>query len=67
VPEITDADAPTQRAVLDASIALWKSEGPLGHSDPAAWATSVEFMRAADLIAADVEVESLYTNKLLEP
>jgi NitT/TauT family transport system substrate-binding protein len=65
VPEITDADAPVQRAVLEASIALWRSDAP-GVSDPQAWAKSVEFMQATGLVEAPVEVDSLYTNEFVE-
>jgi NitT/TauT family transport system substrate-binding protein len=65
VPEITDEDAPTQRAVLEASIALWRSDQP-GVSDPQAWATSVEFMRDTGLIESSVDVETLYTNQFVE-
>jgi NitT/TauT family transport system substrate-binding protein len=62
VPEITDEDAPTQRAVLEASIGLWQSDQP-GVSDPQAWADSVEFMLDTGLIEAAVDVETLYTNE----
>lgn len=65
VPEITDEDAPTQRAVLEASIALWRSEQP-GLSDAQAWSTSVEFMRDTGLIESPVDVETLYTNQFVE-
>lgn len=65
VPEITDEDAPTQRAVLEASIALWHSDHP-GASDPQAWADSVDFMLATGLIESPVDVETLYTNQFVE-
>ncbi len=65
VPEITDEDSPTQRAVLEASIALWRSDFP-GVSDPQAWADSVAFMRDTGLIESAVDVDSLYTNQFVE-
>lgn len=65
VPEITDEDAPTQRAVLEASIALWRSDQP-GVSDPQAWSDSVEFMLTTGLIESPVDVASLYTNQFVE-
>jgi len=65
VPVITDEDAPTQWAVLDASMALWRSDQP-GLSDPNAWTTSAKFMQATGLIAAPVEVDKLYTNEFVE-
>jgi len=64
VPEITDEDALTQRAVLEASIALWHSDKP-GISDPQAWSDSVEFMLATGLIESPVDVETLYTNQFV--
>jgi NitT/TauT family transport system substrate-binding protein len=64
VPEITDEDAPTQRAVLDASIALWRSDRP-GLSDPQAWSDSAAFMLATGLIETPVDVDLLYTNEFV--
>jgi len=65
VPEITDEDAPTQRAVLEASIGLWRSDQP-GLSDRQAWSDSVEFMQNTGLVEEPVDVETLYTNQFLE-
>jgi NitT/TauT family transport system substrate-binding protein len=65
VPEITDEDVPTQRAVLEASIALWRSDHP-GLSDPQAWSNSAAFMLATGLIESPVDVETLYTNQFVE-
>ncbi len=65
VPEITDEDAPTQRAVLDASLELWRSD-QLGMSNPQAWAESAEFMLATGLIESPVDVETLYTNEFVK-
>ncbi len=64
VPEITDEDAPTQRAVLEASIDLWRSDQP-GVSDPQAWSDSAEFMLDTGLIETPVDVETLYTNEFI--
>jgi NitT/TauT family transport system substrate-binding protein len=65
VPEITDEDAPTQRAVLEASIALWRSDQP-GISDHQAWSDSVEFMLATGLVESPIDVDSLYTNEFVK-
>jgi NitT/TauT family transport system substrate-binding protein len=65
VPEITDEDVPTQQAVLEASIALWRSDHP-GLSDPQAWSDSAAFMLATGLIESPVDVEKLYTNQFVE-
>ena len=64
VPEITDEDAPAQRAVLDASIDLWRSDQP-GVSSSEAWSDSAEFMLETGIIEAPVDVEALYTNQFV--
>jgi NitT/TauT family transport system substrate-binding protein len=64
VPEITDQDAPTQRAVLDASLALWRTD-QLGVSDPQAWSDSAKFMLDTGLISSAVDVGKLYTNEFV--
>jgi NitT/TauT family transport system substrate-binding protein len=65
VPEITDEQAPVQRAVLDASLALWRTE-QLGRSDPAAWSDTITVMKAARMIETAPAVEALYTNQFVE-
>ncbi len=64
VPEITDKDAPIQRAVLDASLALWRTDQP-GVSDPQGWADSAKFMLDTGLISSPVDVTKLYTNEFV--
>lgn len=64
VPEITDDDAPTQRAVLDASIDLWLSD-ELGVSSAEAWAESAAFMAETGLIETPVDAETLYSNEFV--
>ena len=53
-----------QRAVLEASIALWRSDQH-GVSDPESWFDSAEFMLATGLIESPVDVETLYTNQFV--
>ncbi len=65
IPDMTDANAPTQRAVLEASITMWRSD-KLGLSNQQAWADSVKFMQATNLIKSDIEVNKLYTNEFVE-
>lgn len=65
IPEMDDAAATVQRAVLEESIEIWRSEQP-GHSDPAAWAESVALMREIGLVAVDVDPLSLYSNAFVE-
>ncbi len=64
IPDMTDADAPTQKKVLDASIALWKSDHP-GESDPQAWAVSVAFMHESGLIESDMNPDNMFTNRFV--
>ncbi len=66
IPEITDETAPTQRAVLDASLALWQSNRP-GFSEPQDWQASVDFMVKTGLLDAPLAVESLFTNRFIGP
>ncbi len=65
IPTMTDADAPTQRAVLEASIAMWRTD-QFGLSNSQSWTQSVEFMRATGLVQTEVAVDKLYTNEFVE-
>jgi len=70
VPELA-SDKDNQLAVLEATIDTWQSpltatQG-LGAIDPAAWATSIEFMTGlpGDLVPNPVAVDQLVTTELL--
>lgn len=65
IPEITDAQASTQRKVLADSIKLWQSD-KLGESDPQAWQASIEFMSKTGLLEKTLQPDTLYTNKFVE-
>jgi NitT/TauT family transport system substrate-binding protein len=65
IPEMDDAAAVVQRAVLEESVAIWRAE-QYGRSDPAAWAESVALLRQIGLITTDVDPESMYTNRFVE-
>jgi len=65
IPEMTDADAPIQKQVLERSVELWRSTS-LGLSSPQSWSTSADFMLQAGMIEQAVEVEGLYTNEFVE-
>ncbi|MCS7260922.1 MAG: ABC transporter substrate-binding protein, partial [Anaerolineae bacterium] len=65
VPEITDEQAPVQRAVLDASLALWRADR-LGYSEQQAWSDTLTVMKAAGMIETVPETGTLYTNEFLE-
>jgi len=64
IPEITDAAAPVQKQVLEASIALWKTDQP-GVSSRQAWQDSVDFMQATGLFKGTVKVDDLFTNQFV--
>jgi NitT/TauT family transport system substrate-binding protein len=65
VPDIKEDTVEKNRAILEASIPLWRAER-LGASDKAAWETSASFMREMGLIDKDVSVDELFTNRFLE-
>jgi NitT/TauT family transport system substrate-binding protein len=65
IPEMTDADAPIQRQVLNASIELWRSDN-LGVSSQEDWQESIDFMLETGLLEKAVEAEKLYTNQFVE-
>jgi NitT/TauT family transport system substrate-binding protein len=66
IPEMSDEDAPVQRQVMDASIALWKSDQP-GISSKKAWQDSVQFMRKTGILEKPVDVNTLFTNRFIQP
>jgi NitT/TauT family transport system substrate-binding protein len=65
IPEMTDEDAPTQRLVLDASLALGRSDQP-GLSSAQAGTDTVNFMVETGLIEQAIEVDKLYTNQFVQ-
>ncbi len=64
VPEAGGENEAVNKAILEASIELWRSE-TLGRSDPAAWQTSQHFMYQVGLIDAESEVDKLFTNQFV--
>lgn len=55
-----------RRAVLDASLSLWRAE-PLGSSDPASWATTQSVLLAMGFMSEPLEdVNAAYTNEFIE-
>jgi NitT/TauT family transport system substrate-binding protein len=55
----------TQRAVLSASIDLWKAPAP-GWMETSSWATAQDVMLDAGMIETKVPVDSLYTNTFVD-
>ncbi|MBI3913930.1 MAG: ABC transporter substrate-binding protein [Chloroflexi bacterium] len=64
VPEAGGANLSTSKAVLAASIALWKSPR-LGYVDPADWAASAKFMKDAGFTKGDFDLNKAYSNKFV--
>ena len=65
IPEMDEATATLQRAVLEESINFWRGE-PLGASRSQDWAESVAFLRQLNLVTVDLAPEDLYTNDFIE-
>jgi NitT/TauT family transport system substrate-binding protein len=67
VPEAGGANEAANRAIFDASLALWQvADDELGRSDPAAWQEAAQFMREMGLIEVDVPVDALFTNQFVD-
>jgi NitT/TauT family transport system substrate-binding protein len=67
VPEAGgETAAAANKAVLDASIPLWKNTR-LGESRLEDWQAMEQFMRDAGFIATAVDVNKAFTNELLQP
>jgi NitT/TauT family transport system substrate-binding protein len=64
IPEMDDETAILQQAVLDESIAYWRSERP-GRSDPEAWVESVALLRELGMLNAEVDPDDVYTNAFM--
>ncbi|MBI3740430.1 MAG: ABC transporter substrate-binding protein [Chloroflexi bacterium] len=64
LPEAGGENLSSSKAVLNASVALWRSPR-LGYVDPADWAASVKFMKEAGFIKADIDLNKSSTNKFV--
>jgi NitT/TauT family transport system substrate-binding protein len=61
---ISDENAETQQAVLNASLDFWRNETP-GLLPDSAWQTSETFMVEAGLLSAPAPLDTVYTNEFL--
>jgi len=66
IPEMDDATATLQRAVLDACLPFWQADH-LGYNEPSHWAETVQLLRELGLLKADLPPEELYTNEFIVP
>ena len=62
VEGLAQSDQAVQRAVLEASVALYQKE-PLGYSDPKAWENMEQVLLDMGLLVNPVELDSSYTNE----
>lgn len=64
VENLANADEKVQKAVLAASIALWKAERP-GYTDPAAWQNMHDLLLQMKLIEKPLDLPAMYSNEFL--
>jgi len=65
IPEMDEATAKLQRAVLQECLNYWQGE-KLGESRPEDWEESVTFLKKIKLVTTDVKPTTLYTNKFIK-
>jgi len=68
MPELSPADATVQRDVLTATLTFEQqpSGHPYGWSDPAAWSTTVEFLKSVEVVTTNVDPTACYTNTFVD-
>lgn len=67
VPEAGGENEAANRAIFDASLALWEAgDAELGRSNPAAWQEAAVFMRTMGLIDTEVAAAELFTNRFVD-
>lgn len=64
IPEMDDATAELQHAVLLEAINYWRAD-QLGANVPADWDESVAFLKQIGLLQADIEPQDIYTNDFI--
>ena len=71
LPELKADQQPLQRNVLDTTLGYWHSAATdqhgLGYQDPAAWQATYTFLRSSQLLTADTDVTTAYTNDFVPP
>jgi NitT/TauT family transport system substrate-binding protein len=55
VPDLSEDEYPTERQVLENSLALWRSDQQLGQTSPAAWEATQTILIEAGLLANPVD------------
>jgi NitT/TauT family transport system substrate-binding protein len=64
VPDLSKADATTQKEILARSIALWKADR-LGWSDPQAWTNMQDTLIKMGLLKAPLDLAQAFTNRFV--
>jgi len=64
VPNLTPADAATQKQVLSASIDLWETNR-LGYSDPQAWQNMQNTLLKMGLLKQSLDLTKAFTNEFI--
>ncbi len=65
IPEMDEAAAKLQRAVLQECVTLWSGD-KLGASQPEDWAESVALLKNLGLTTVDLQPDQLYTNQFIK-
>ena len=61
VPDLTGAQQQADAlAVLQATLPLWRTDGPPSVGDPAAWQSMANFLLAEGMLAAPLDVSAVY-------
>jgi len=64
VPNLTQADAATQKQVLSSSIDLWKASR-LGYSDPQSWQNMQNTLLKMGLLKQPLDLTKAFTNQFI--
>jgi NitT/TauT family transport system substrate-binding protein len=64
VPDLSKADATTQKEILARSIALWKADR-LGWSDPQAWTNMQDTLLKMGLLKKPLDLAQAFTNRFV--
>jgi NitT/TauT family transport system substrate-binding protein len=62
VDGLSQSDQAVQRAVLEASVALYQKD-PLGYSDPEAWENMKKVLLDMNLLTTSLDLDAAYTNE----
>jgi NitT/TauT family transport system substrate-binding protein len=65
IPNLTDADAATQKKILAASIEQWNTKNP-GYSDPASWGNMQAVLLDMGLITTPLDLKSAFSNDFIK-